>query len=99
MKTYIVQRNVRGSGGAICKVIRAFDDESEAKKAAESRQSEMLALLEADLVWPNGAPVGHTLKEVMEMLGVSQIGHFVVPLDVHGADIVIPAGPRLVMSS
>lgn len=97
----MVMRVVSGIGGSISVPVKAFDNEGEAKRCSEARQGELLSLLSAKLFMPSGkneiSDTGLDLRSVLNSVGITQIGHSILPVEVHGAELAIVT-PKLILA-
>ena len=93
MKAYTVVRSFATRTGAVFQVnVRSYETEAKAQEAAEMRQMEFDAMLDAVLVHRDNAGGGHVAGKLLDFmydLGFKGVKHSVVWSEVTDTDLVV----------
>ncbi len=108
-KVFTVMRHCAGRAGSLLtpQVTFGGDDaeatENEAKRGAQRRQADFMVLLDCQVMKITGRdqcePVGLTVKDILNMIGVENVGHFVHSTEVRESDIDLAPSPKIILAS
>ena len=99
----VLQRLALANGSSVALVAKVFSEEGDAKSYAQTVQAGIAGLMKSQLVEITGAgearDTGLGLSAFLGDLGVIGVKHEVVPLGVTTSNLVVPEGPRVILSS
>lgn len=108
-KIFTVMRHCSGRAGSLLIPQVTFGGadaeatENEAKRGAQRRQADFMALLECQIMRVTGRdqcePVGMTVKDFLNLLGVENVGHFVHSTEIRESDIDLAPSPKIILAS
>ncbi len=82
-KFYLVQRTADGPGGALVVSTKAFTTLEAAERYGKDQQMELQSAMRQQV-----GRTGHTLLDYLVSFGVGGVGHPIMEVDVHEADLI-----------